>query len=66
MVFVCAISTEGAPSLRLLQGWAAMLPMQRLTFPDKPVPHAFAFPTLSQTTRKDGAPGTGAESCASA
>jgi hypothetical protein len=25
MMSVCAIPTEGAPSLRFLQGWAAML-----------------------------------------
>ena len=54
LIFTGAISTGGAPSLRLLQGWAAVVPMQRLTFSDKPVPHAFAFPTLSQTTREDG------------
>jgi hypothetical protein len=24
-IFVCIIPTEGAPSLRFLQGWAAML-----------------------------------------
>jgi hypothetical protein len=31
MVFVRAILAEGAPSLRSLQGWAAMLPIQRLS-----------------------------------
>src|SRR5208282_3288632 len=32
--FACAIPTEGAPSLRSLQGWVAMLPTR--SFSDKP------------------------------
>lgn len=47
---------EGAPSLRILQGWVEMRPTQFLSEADKPIAHALVVPTLLQTTRKDGAP----------
>jgi hypothetical protein len=31
-MFVCAVSSEGAPSLRFLQGWAAMLPVHLICY----------------------------------
>jgi hypothetical protein len=43
------IPTEGAPSLRSLQGWAAMLPTQLLSVLHKPTAYAFLVPHMVRT-----------------
>jgi hypothetical protein len=50
----CTIPTAGAPSLRFLQGWAAMLPAQLLSVLH-PVVYAVVVPALFAYA-KDGAP----------
>src|SRR5580700_8336942 len=51
--FACTISTEGAPSLRFLQGWAAMLRVlcDLLCGAIKPSMHAFHTPALAKNAR---------------
>src|ERR1700732_3116550 len=39
----CTIPTEGAPSLRFLQGWAAMLPAQLLSVLHRPLCMASSY-----------------------
>jgi hypothetical protein len=51
----CTIPTEGAPSLRFLQGWAAMLPAQLLSVLHYPLCMPSSYP-LSQSTRRTGHP----------
>src|SRR5580700_6868726 len=47
----CTIPTEGAPSLRLLQGWAAMLPAQLLSVLHRPLCMPSSYPSFSPTRR---------------
>ena len=55
MTLVYIILTEGAPSLRSLQGWVAMLPTQFVFFRTNAVAHAFVVPPFADCA-KDGAP----------
>ena len=48
------ILTEGAPSLRPLQGWVAILPTQLLFFRTKSVAHAFVVPALCKLRKGRG------------
>ena len=50
----CTIPTEGAPSLRFLQGWAAMLPAQRLSVLHHPLCMPSSYPPFAYA--KDGHP----------
>jgi hypothetical protein len=54
MTFVYIILTEGAPSLRSVQGWVAMLPAQLLFFRTKSVAHAFVVPALCKLRKRTG------------
>jgi hypothetical protein len=45
---------EGAPSLRFLQGWAAMLPTQLLSVLTPPVVYAVVVPALSKVREGRG------------
>jgi hypothetical protein len=49
----CTIPTEGAPSLRFLQGWA-MLPAQLLSVLHQPLCMPSSYPPFAYA--KDGAP----------
>jgi hypothetical protein len=56
-MFVCSIPTEGAPSLRFLQGWAAMLlvPFDFLcNCAIKPLAQAFPNPALRKVREGRG------------
>src|SRR5882672_2606898 len=47
----CTIPTESAPSLRFLQGWAAMLPAQLLSVLHRPLCMPSSYPPFSPTRR---------------
>src|SRR5258708_9893400 len=47
----CTIPTESAPSLRFLQGWAAMLPAQLLSVLHRPFCMPSSYPPFSPTRR---------------
>jgi hypothetical protein len=51
----CTIPTEGVPSLRFLQRWAAMLPAQLLSVLHRPLCMPSSYPPFSPT-RKTGHP----------
>ena len=53
---VCSISDGGAPSLRFLQGRAAMLPTRSLSLCTKPIAHAFVVPALRKVREGRGTP----------
>jgi hypothetical protein len=58
MILVCTISTEGAPSLRFLQGWVAMLSalidLLWLLWRRDQTPPAQTFPTPALRTEREG------------
>src|SRR6266478_6674322 len=47
----CWLPTESAPSLRFLQGWAAMLPAQLLSVLHRPLCMPSSYPPFSPTRR---------------
>jgi len=51
----CTIPTEAAPSLRFLQGWAAMLSAQLLSVLHRPFCMPSSYPHFAKYA-KDGAP----------
>jgi hypothetical protein len=53
--FAYAIPTVGAPSLRFLQGWAAMLRTQLLSVPQHRLCMPSSYPPFAEYA-KDGAP----------
>jgi hypothetical protein len=56
LISVCTIHAEGAPSLRSLQRWAAMLPTSVLLLSDKLSCPLVRGSRPSQRNAKDGAP----------
>jgi hypothetical protein len=52
---VCTISTEGAPSLRFLQGRVSLLPAQSCSIAQNPLPMRSWYPPFAKCA-KDGAP----------
>src|SRR5580698_8902616 len=57
--FSYATPTEGAPSLRSLQGWVAMLPTQLFFFRTNSVAHASVVPVLCTLRKGRGTRGCG-------
>jgi len=56
-LLVYVVLTQGAPSLRSLQGWVAILPTQLLFFCAKSVAHAFVVPALCKLRKGRGTSG---------
>jgi hypothetical protein len=56
-ISMCSISTEGAPSLRFLQGWASMLPAQLLSVLHYSLCMPSSYPPFAKkSTRRTGHP----------